>query len=70
VSEVVNIAEGKIDAPPVIGNAVDTGSLLGMGKVGDKVVLLLDIEKVLMVEGVDISAMQTTGIMQEEAANV
>jgi purine-binding chemotaxis protein CheW len=47
VSEVVNIQKNDIELPPQYGSLVDTTFLTGMGKVKGKVVLLLDIEKVL-----------------------
>ena len=47
VSEVVNIQKGDIELPPQYGGCVDTAFLTGMGKVKGKVILLLDIEKVL-----------------------
>ena len=50
VSEVVTIAEGEIEPPPQYGGSLDVSFLLGMGKVKGKVVMLLDIEKVLSVE--------------------
>lgn len=46
VSEVVNITEGEIEAPPQYGGG-QVRFLAGMGKVKDKVVMLLDIHKVL-----------------------
>jgi len=50
VSEVVTIAEGEIEPPPQYGGSLDVSFLLGMGKVKGKVVMLLDIERVLSVE--------------------
>lgn len=47
VSEVVNITKEEIEAPPQYDSKVEEGFLKGMGKVKDKVVLLLEIEKVL-----------------------
>ncbi len=47
VSEVLNIAGEKIEEPPTFGAAVDTGFILGMGKIGQSVKILLDIDKVL-----------------------
>ncbi len=47
VSEVLDIAEGDIEDPPSLGANVDTGFILGMGKVGDRVTILLDITRVL-----------------------
>lgn len=47
VSEVVNIQKGEIEPPPRYGVQIEEGFLIGMGKVKGKVVMLLDIEKVL-----------------------
>ncbi|HNQ23845.1 MAG TPA: chemotaxis protein CheW [Phycisphaerae bacterium] len=47
VSEVLDIPGGNIEPPPAMGGDVDTTFILGMGKVGDAVKILLDIDKVL-----------------------
>ena len=47
VSEVVALAEGEIADSPEFGAGVQTDLLLGIGKSGDRVKLLLDIDKVL-----------------------
>jgi purine-binding chemotaxis protein CheW len=47
VSEVLNIAGDQIEDAPSFGAAVDTNFILGMGKIGDSVKILLDINKVL-----------------------
>lgn len=47
VSEVLDIAGDCIESPPTMGAAVDTSFILGMGKVGDAVKILLDVERVL-----------------------
>lgn len=47
VSEVVNIEGGQIEETPSFGANVDTNFILGLGKVGQKVVMLLDVDKVL-----------------------
>jgi purine-binding chemotaxis protein CheW len=47
VSEVLNVAQDLIEAPPSFGVGVDTGFILGMGKIGSKVIMLLDADKVL-----------------------
>jgi len=47
VSEVVNISQNEIEPPPQYGNKVDEDFLLGMGKVKGKVVMLLNIEKII-----------------------
>ena len=47
VSEVLDIADGNIENSPEFGSSVNTQFILGMGKVGDSVKILLDIDKVL-----------------------
>ena len=47
VSEVVNVASDDIEDTPSFGSDVDTEYLLGVGKTGGRIRLLLDIEKVI-----------------------
>lgn len=47
VQEVLDIADESIEDPPQFGSSVSTDFILGMGKVGDAVKILLDIDKVL-----------------------
>jgi purine-binding chemotaxis protein CheW len=47
VSEVVEIPGDHIEPAPSFGTAVATDFILGMGKVGEAVKILLDIDKVL-----------------------
>jgi len=47
VSEVLDIPGESIEEPPSFGASVDTDFILGMGKIGDSVKILLDIDKVL-----------------------
>jgi purine-binding chemotaxis protein CheW len=47
VQEVLDIAGEDIEEAPQFGASVDTGFILGMGKIGDKVKILLDIDRVL-----------------------
>jgi purine-binding chemotaxis protein CheW len=54
VSEVVDIVSDNIDPAPSFGSTVDTDFILGMAKIGDKVKILLDIDKVLSVEELQI----------------
>ena len=51
VSEVLEIGSGDVEDVPTFGNGVNTDFILGMGKVGEKVIILLDISKVLGKEG-------------------
>lgn len=56
VSEVLDVPAADIEPPPTMGAAVDTSFILGMGKVGDAVKILLDVEKVL--SGEELSEIQ------------
>jgi len=47
VQEVLDIAGNSIEDAPQFGGSVDTNFILGMGKVGDSVKILLDIDMVL-----------------------
>jgi purine-binding chemotaxis protein CheW len=47
VQEVLDIAAGDIEDAPPFGGAVGTDFILGMGKIGDSVKILLDIDAVL-----------------------
>ncbi|HON93525.1 MAG TPA: chemotaxis protein CheW [Sedimentisphaerales bacterium] len=47
VQEVLDIAGQDIEEAPQFGASVDTAFILGMGKIGDKVKILLDIDRVL-----------------------
>lgn len=47
VSEVVNVASGDIEDTPSFGADVNPEYLLGVGKTGGRIRLLLDIEKVI-----------------------
>ncbi len=47
VSEVLDIQENQIEPSPEFGNQVNTDFILGMGKVGENVKILLDIDQVL-----------------------
>ena len=47
VSEVLDITDDQIEGPPQFGAEVDTGYILGLGKIGSQVKILLDIDKVL-----------------------
>ena len=47
VQEVLDIGGGDIEQTPEFDGSVDTSFILGMGKIGDSVKILLDIDKVL-----------------------
>jgi len=52
VSEVLDIAEANIEDSPSLGGDVDSDFILGMGKIGPSVKILLDIDKVISVDDV------------------
>ena len=47
VSEVSDIGGGEIEDPPKFGQNIDTSFIMGLGKVKDKIIILLDIDAVL-----------------------
>ena len=47
MQEVLDIAGSDIEDSPQFGSSVDTDFILGMGKIGDSVKILLDIDRVL-----------------------
>ena len=55
VSEVLEVPGNKIEDPPSFGTSVDADFILGLGKIGDSVKILLDINKVL--DGEEIAAL-------------
>jgi purine-binding chemotaxis protein CheW len=47
VKEVMNIREEQIENPPHFGTVADSAFVQGLGKVGDQVKILLDIDRML-----------------------
>jgi purine-binding chemotaxis protein CheW len=47
VNEVLNVQQEQIEPPPILGQGLEVEYMLGMAKIGARVVLLLDIDKVL-----------------------
>jgi len=54
VQEVLDIAGESIEDAPQFGAAVETDFILGMGKIGDSVKILLDIDRVLAGDGLNL----------------
>ncbi len=50
VSEVLDIGREEIEATPHFGQEIDTQFIMGLGKTKGKLIILLDIEKVLTTE--------------------
>ena len=66
VQEVLDIAGENIEAAPQFDSSVNTDFILGMGKIGDEVKILLDIDKVLNTANiVEIAAISTASSPQE-----
>ncbi len=57
VSEVVAIADGDVEDAPSFGAGIRTEFLLGIGKTGGRVKLLVDIDKVL--ESTELAALES-----------
>jgi purine-binding chemotaxis protein CheW len=53
VQEVLDIPGGDIEEAPQFDSSVNTDFILGMGKIGESVKILLDIDKVLAGENLD-----------------
>jgi len=71
VAEVLEIASDQIAPAPEFGSNVNTDFILGMGKIGQKVVMLLDADKVLtetddIATAIRSSQAETSGETQEQ----
>lgn len=53
VSEVIDISESQIEAPPKMTNKAGSRYIQGLGKVGENVKILLDMKKLLFEEDVE-----------------
>ena len=56
VAEVLDINESEIEPPPTFGISVQTDFIMGMGKIKGRVKILLDIDKILSVEELNMTA--------------
>jgi purine-binding chemotaxis protein CheW len=59
VSDVIQIAAGQIHAPPEFGGQVDTRFISGLGTIEQRMLILLDIEKLLSSQ--DMALLSTVG---------
>ena len=50
VNEVLEIESGQIEPAPSFGASIRTDFIAGMGKVDDKFLILLDVERVLSID--------------------
>jgi len=65
VKEVLDIAASHIQETPSFGAAVDTDFILGLGKIGDSVKILLDIDKAISVSDTEALATLAAGMKSE-----
>jgi purine-binding chemotaxis protein CheW len=70
VSEVLNIPENEIEQEFQYGTTVEGDFLTGMGKVKDKVIMLLNIDKIMNFEEVFNLLKDTDAAMKGSLANV
>ncbi len=54
VSEVLDIKGGEIEETPQFGQGLDTDFIMGLGKANDKIIIMLDIDKVLSTEELEL----------------
>lgn len=50
VSDVLNLAQSEIIEVPEFSNRIDTKFISGMGRAGEKLIILLDVEKLLSMD--------------------
>jgi purine-binding chemotaxis protein CheW len=68
VQEVLDIAGEHIEKAPQFGSSVSTDFILGMGKVGDSVKILLDIDQVLA--STDLGSLSVTSPQTQSDQNL
>ena len=68
VNEVLEIAPADIEPPPAFGAHIRTDFIQGMGKVGGKFVILLDVGRVLSVD--ELAALSSVATNEPESASV
>lgn len=59
VNEVINIAEDQVSLPPKMQGSASGHYIQGLGKVGDQVKILLDVQKLLMSDDLEQITSQT-----------
>jgi len=65
VREVMDMTESQIEPPPKIGTRLNTEFIKGMGNLGEKFVIILDINRVFSADDLDFA--RNTGLEVEEA---
>jgi purine-binding chemotaxis protein CheW len=67
VSQVLDFSANEIEAPPAFGTRVRIEFLLGMGRIGKKFCLVLDIDKVLSADEI-LAVTESAQVSQQAAA--
>ena len=70
VQEVLDIVAENIEEAPQFGSTVQTDFILGMGKIGDTVKILLDINKVLVGEDFESFTSKSNSAKSEETESI
>ncbi len=70
VSQVIDLRGDDIEPPPAFGTRINVDYLRGMGKLGKKFVLILDVDKVLSAEELLDTAALTSGRIEAEGPSV
>lgn len=68
VNEVLEIPDSEIEAPPSFGAAIRADFIQGMGKVRGKFVIILDVERVLSVDEMELLNQAAPQVASETAA--
>lgn len=68
VNEVIDIKPAEIDPAPSFGGSIRTDFLRGMGKVGEKFLVLLNVDRVISLEDIKTMQQATQGNVTEAAA--
>ena len=68
VSEVLEIPRGEIEPPPAFGAKIRADFITGMGKVGGRFVIILNVSQVLSVDEISLLSQIGTGEPTPEAA--
>lgn len=63
VSEVVDLDEGQLQPPPSFGSSMDTSMITGVGRINDRIIMLLDAIRIFSSEEITI----VTGMKKEHA---
>jgi purine-binding chemotaxis protein CheW len=58
VSDVMELPAGSVQPAPDVDVSIDTSAVMGLGSIGDRMLILLDIEKLMASEDMELSMAQ------------